>query len=240
MRQMVIIHGKKLKPMAALLIVGVMGALLFSVFWQGSQAVITSTNERYVVMIDAGHGGYDPGAIAEQEIYEKEINLQIAKKVRDFLNPSGITTLLTREEDEDYVPEGTKGRKAKKQMDLNYRISKATEAKADIFVSIHVNSTVTGNKSGAETFYDFSSEESKNLAVNIQQELIKISGMNRRIAKPGDFYIIKNTSMPAVIVEVGYLSNFNERKKLQQSWYQEQVARAIAKGIANYFEKGNY
>jgi N-acetylmuramoyl-L-alanine amidase len=236
MRQMVVIFGKKLKPMAALVVVGVMGTLLFSVFWQGSKAVITGTNEKYVVMIDAGHGGYDPGAIAERDIYEKEINLQIAKKTRDFLVPSGIAAILTREEDEDYVPEGVTGRKTKKQIDLNYRIAKATGAKADIFVSIHVNSTVTGKKSGAETFYNFSSEESKNLAVNIQHELIKISGMNRRIAKPGDFYIIKNTSMPAVIVEVGYLSNINERKKLRQTWYQDQVARAIAKGIANFFE----
>ncbi|HWQ72227.1 MAG TPA: N-acetylmuramoyl-L-alanine amidase [Desulfitobacteriaceae bacterium] len=236
MRQIVVIQGKKLKPMAALLITGVMGALLFLVFWHGSKAVIASTNNKYIVMVDAGHGGYDPGAIAVQDIYEKEINLQIAKKVRDFLNPSGVTTLLTREDDVDYVPEGVKGKKAKKQIDLNYRIAKATEAKADIFVSIHVNSTVTGKNSGAETFYYLNSEESKMLAVNIQQELIKISGMNRRIAKPGDFYIIKNTSMPAVIVEVGYLSNYNERKKLLQSWYQEQVARAIAKGIANYFE----
>ncbi len=236
MRQIVVIQGKKLKPMAALLITGVMGALLFLVFWHGSKAVIASTNNKYIVMVDAGHGGYDPGAIAVQDIYEKEISLQIAKKVRDFLNPSGVTTLLTREDDVDYVPEGVKGKKAKKQIDLNYRIAKATEAKADIFVSIHVNSTVTGKNSGAETFYYLNSEESKMLAVNIQQELIKISGMNRRIAKPGDFYIIKNTSMPAVIVEVGYLSNYNERKKLLQSWYQEQVARAIAKGIANYFE----
>ncbi|MDD2233306.1 MAG: N-acetylmuramoyl-L-alanine amidase [Desulfitobacteriaceae bacterium] len=236
MRQMVVIFGKNLVSMAALIIVGVMGILLFSVFWQGSKAVITGTNEKFVVMLDAGHGGYDPGAIAEQDIYEKEINLQIAKKTRDFLVPSGIAVILTREEDEDYVPEGVTGRKTKKQIDLNYRISMATGAKADIFVSIHVNSTVAGKKSGAETFYYFGSEESKNLAVNIQQELIKISGMNRRIAKPGDFYIIKNTSMPAVIVEVGYLSNINEREKLRQTWYQDQVARAIAKGIADFFQ----
>lgn len=236
MRPMVVIPGKQLKPMAALLIIGVMGALLFSVFWQGSKAVISSTNEKYMVMIDAGHGGYDPGAITKEGIYEKEINLKIARKVRDLLIPTGITTLLTRDEDIDYVPEGVRGRNTKKQIDLNYRIAKAAEARADIFVSIHVNSTVTGQNSGAETFYHFSSEESKNLAVCIQQELIKISGMNRRIAKPGNFYIIRNTSMPAVIVEVGYLSNTGERKKLQQSWYQEQVAHGIAKGIANYFE----
>ncbi|MHB8125043.1 MAG: N-acetylmuramoyl-L-alanine amidase family protein [Desulfitobacteriaceae bacterium] len=236
MRQMVVIPGKQLIPMAALFIIGVMGALLLSVIWQGSVAVISSTNNKHVVMIDAGHGGYDPGAITSQGIYEKKINLQIALKVRDLLEPSGVTTLLTRDEDEDYVPDGVKGKITKKQIDLNYRIAKAVEARADIFVSIHVNSNEAARNSGAETFYHFSSEEGKTLAVSIQQELVKISGMNRRVAKPGDFYIIKNTSMPAIIVEVGYLSNVAERKKLQQSWYQEQVARGIAKGIANYFE----
>ena len=235
MRQLVIIPGRQLKPMAALFNIGIMGILILSVFWQGSTAVISSTNDKHVVMIDAGHGGYDPGAITSQGIYEKEINLQIAKKVRDLLVPSGITTLLTRDEDEDYVPDGVRGRSTKKQIDLNYRIAKAVEAKADIFVSIHVNSATTGTNSGAETFYHFSSEEGKTLAACIQQEMVKIAGMHRRIAKPGDFYIIKNTSMPAVIVEVGYLSNAMERKKLQQSWYQEQVARSIAKGIATYF-----
>lgn len=236
MRQLVIIPGKQLKPMAALLMIGIMGILLLSVFWQGSAAVISSTNDSHVVMIDAGHGGYDPGAITSQGIYEKAINLQIAKKVRDLLVPSGVTTLLTRDEDEDYVPDGVRGKTTKKQIDLNYRIAKAVEAKADIFVSIHVNSTLAGNNSGAETFYNFSSEQGKALAVCVQQELVKITGMHRRVAKPGNFYIIKNTSMPAVIVEVGYLSNITERKKLQQAWYQEQVARGIAKGIATYFE----
>ncbi len=236
MRQMVVIPGKQLKSMAALFIIGVMGALLLSVFWQGSAAVSSSTSDKHVVMIDAGHGGYDPGAITSQGIYEKEINLQIAKRVRDLLVPRGVTTLLTRDEDEDYVPDGVRGRISKKQIDLNYRIAKAVEVRADVFVSIHVNSTVAARNSGAETFYHFRSEEGKALAVFIQQELVKISGMNRRVAKPGDFYIIKNTAMPAVIVEVGYLSNVAERKKLQQSWYQEQLAHGIAKGIANYFE----
>jgi N-acetylmuramoyl-L-alanine amidase len=111
----------------------------------------------------------------------------------------------------------------------------AREVNADVFVSLHVNATATGLQSGAETFYHYQSESGKGLAELIQQELIKIPGMNRRITKPGDFYIIKNTSMPAIIVEVGYLSSVKEQKKLQQSWYQEQLARAIAKGIANYF-----
>lgn len=235
MRRPVIIPGKKLKTSAALLVLAIMGGLVLSVFWQGSEMALNHLNE-ITVVIDPGHGGYDPGAITAQGIYEKEINLQISKKVVDFLRPSGMKVILTREEDVDYVPNGVRGRDTKKQIDLNYRINMASAAEADIFVSIHVNATATGQKSGAETFYHFRSEKGRELAESIQKELIRIPGMNYRIAKPGDFYVINNTSMPAVIVEVGYLSNVAERKKLQQPWYQEQLARAIAKGIANYFQ----
>jgi N-acetylmuramoyl-L-alanine amidase len=210
--------------------------LVFSVLWQGSTAVVSHLEERHVVMLDPGHGGYDPGAVSSQGVYEKSINLQIAQKVKEMLSPCGIEAFLTREEDIDYVPAGVKGKITKKQIDLNRRIQMASEAKADVFVSLHVNATIEGRNSGAETFYHFKSKSGKELAELIQQELIKISGMNRRIAKPGDFYVINNTTMPAVIVEVGYLSSVKEQKKLQQSWYQEQLARAIAKGIAVYFK----
>lgn len=221
---------------AILLVVGVMSMLVLSVFWHGSTAVVSQLKDRYVVMLDPGHGGYDPGAVSSHGVYEKAINLQIAQKVGEMLRPSGIEVFLTREEDIDYAPNGVKGKTTKKHIDLNHRIEMANEEKADIFVSLHVNATVTGQNSGAETFYHYKSESGKRLAELIQQELIKINGMNRRIAKPGDFYIVKNTSMPSVIVEVGYLSSAKEQKKLQQTWYQEQLSRAIAKGIANYFE----
>ncbi|MHB8073431.1 N-acetylmuramoyl-L-alanine amidase family protein [Desulfosporosinus fructosivorans] len=220
---------------AILLVLGVMSMLVVSVLWQGSTAVVSHYEKGHVVMLDPGHGGYDPGATTKQGVYEKSINLQIAQKVKEMLGPSGIGVFLTREEDIDYVPEGVKGKTTKKQIDLNRRIEMAKEANADIFVSLHVNATASGLESGSETFYHYQSEAGKRLAELIQQEVIKIPGMNRRIAKPGDFYIIKNASMPAVIVEVGYLSSLKEQKKLQQSWYQEQLARAIAKGIANFF-----
>lgn len=231
MRKYVGIPGNKT---AILLVLSVMSMLVFSVLWQGSTAVVSHFEKGNIVMLDPGHGGYDPGA-TKQGVYEKSINLQIAQKVKEMLGPSGIEVFLTREEDIDYVPDGVKGKTTKKQIDLNRRIDMAKEAKADVFVSLHVNATPTGQESGAETFYHYQSESGKRLAELIQQELIKIPGMNRRIAKPGDFYIIKNTSMPAVIVEVGYLSSVKEQKKLHQSWYQEQLARAIAKGIANFF-----
>ena len=224
------------KKTAIYLVIGVMSMLILSVLWQGSVAVVGYHGKGHIVMLDPGHGGYDPGAITAQGVYEKAINLQIAQKVKELLQPSGIKVFLTREEDIDYVPEGVKGKTIKKQIDLNRRIDMANQAKAEVFISLHVNATPNGKYSGAETFYLFKSEPGKKLAELIQQELIKIPGMNRRIAKPGDFYIVKNTSMPAVIVEVGYLSSVKEQKKLQQTWYQEQLSRAIAKGIANYFE----
>ncbi|WP_088226317.1 N-acetylmuramoyl-L-alanine amidase [Desulfosporosinus sp. FKB] len=233
MRLLLGVPGKK---MAIGFVLGVMSLLIFSVLWQGSTAVVSHFEEHYTVMLDPGHGGYDPGAISSQGVYEKSINLQIAQKVKEMLSPSGIEVFLTREEDIDYVPAGVKGKITKKQIDLNRRIAMASQAKADVFVSLHVNATPQGQNSGAETFYHYKSKSGKELAELIQQELIKIPAMNRRIAKPGDFYVINNTTMPAVIVEVGYLSSSKEQEKLQQSWYQEQLSRAVAKGIARYFE----
>ena len=221
--------------MAVFVVLTVMTGLILSVFYQASAAVVSQLNTKYSVLLDAGHGGYDPGAITKQGVYEKGINLEMAKRVQELLEPCGIDVILTRDEDEDYVPEGTRGKQPRKQADLNYRISMANQAKVDAFISLHLNATVTGLISGAETFYHFKSEEGKRLAETIQQELVKVPGMNRRIAKPGDFYIINNSPMPTVIVELGYLSNPKELKKLQEPWYQDQLAHAVAKGIANYF-----
>lgn len=233
MRRLVVITGNKVWSFAAIVVVCIMVFLVLSVAWQGTE-VVGSLKEVHTVVLDPGHGGYDPGATTKQGVYEKEINLQIAEKVVAQLKPTGVRVLLTRDEDEDYAS-GVKGKGTKKQTDLNYRIALAGKSHADIFVSLHVNAAAGNAKSGAETFYHYKSEEGKKLAGAIQRELVKIAGMNKRIAKPGDFYIIKNTSMPAVIVELGYLTNTAELKKLRQPWYQEQLATAVAKGIAKYF-----
>jgi len=235
MRRLVIIPGKQLWRLAAILVVVVMGCLLGSVVWQGSSAVVGYLGDRHVVVLDPGHGGYDPGAITSHGVYEKDLTLQVAQRVKELLDPSGIKIVLTRDEDEDYVPSGVKGKGTKKQIDLNQRILLASQAGGDVLVSLHVNSVAKGDNSGAETFYHYSSASGKRLAEAIQRELAKVPGMNRRVAKPADFYIIRNTAMPAVIVELGYLSNTVEQKKLQQAWYQDQLARAVAKGIISYF-----
>ncbi|MHB1652490.1 MAG: N-acetylmuramoyl-L-alanine amidase family protein [Desulfitobacteriaceae bacterium] len=234
MRRLLILPGRMFHNLAVLVVLGVMASLVLSVLWQGSAVLSGQLNDLHVVVIDPGHGGYDPGAITKQGLYEKEINLVIAEKVAGLLRPTGIQVLLTRDKDEDYVSPGITGKESRKRTDLNYRIGLASKANADIFVSLHVNATVGGSKSGAETFYHFKSASGKELAEAIQSELQKIPGMNRRIAKPGDFYVINNTSMPAVLVELGYLTNPGELAKIKQPWYQEQLAHAVAKGIAKY------
>lgn len=235
MRRPVIIPGRHTRGMAVLIVLMVMFSLVVSLFYQGSAAVLGPLEKKYKVVVDAGHGGYDPGAITKQGVYEKEINLEMAKRVKELLGPTGIEVLLTREEDIDYVPEGVKGRQARKQADLDYRISLAQEFEADILISLHLNATPSGRNTGAETFYYFDSVEGKRLAETIQQELIKVPGMNRRIAKPGEYYLLRNSPMPAVIVELGYISNPKEFARLQEPWYQDQLAKAVAKGVANYF-----
>lgn len=187
--------------------------------------------EGFVVVIDPGHGGYDPGAITKLGIYEKDINLAIGKKLESQLELTGAKVIMTRENDRDYVAEGIPDT-TKKRTDLNYRIRLAETAKANVIISIHVNAG--SRKSGAETFYQEGSAAGKELAENIQNELRKIPGMNKRVAKSGQFYLTKQTSITAVIVEVGYLSNPTERIKLQQEEYQTQLARAIAQGVNIY------
>lgn len=225
---------KKDSELSAFVVLVIMLSLLGSVVWQGSQTVFYQLAKPRMVVIDPGHGGYDPGAVAAQDVYEKDLTLQVSQRVQYLLKLNGVEVKLTRDEDEDYVADGATGRD-KKRSDLNVRIQLAQEAKADIYVSLHVNAVTSGLNSGAETFYFTRSASGKILAEAIQGELIQIPGMNRRMAKPADFYVVKNTSMPAILIELGYLSNPTERAKLLREQYQEELAQAITQGIMHYF-----
>ncbi len=236
MRKIVWYLGKKYYRIVPFLVLGYMAVILIFTAFGFSRAVMVMSMSGRVIVIDPGHGGYDPGAIAPQGLYEKDINLAIGQKLKAQLAPTGAQIILTREDDRDYVAEGVRGRRTRKQSDLDYRISIAEEAKAEIFVSIHVNATPGGNKSGAEAFFQEGSEQGRLLAEIIQEELRKVPTMNKRIAKPGEFYLTRKTKITTVIVELGYLSNLNEREKLQEGWYQEQLTKAIARGIIRFLE----
>jgi N-acetylmuramoyl-L-alanine amidase len=183
-----------------------------------------------IVVVDAGHGGWDPGKISGTGTQEKDINLSIALKLQAYLENGGSVVMMTRIEDEALG--------AKKAADMRNRKEIANLSKADIIVSIHQNSYPSGSVRGAQTFYFAESEKSKRLALSIQNELVDfVDPKNARSIKDNSkYFILKQTAIPAVIVECGFLTNSAERGLLTTDEYQEKIAWAIYKGIIAYFE----
>lgn len=184
-----------------------------------------------IIVIDPGHGGFDPGAW-RGDVLEKDITLQISKKLAERLSQAGAMVILLRETDCALIPEGDdEAVGGLKHQDLANRVKKANEAGADLFISIHANADLSPKWSGAQTFYNSKSEQSKALAEAIQEELIRILGNTNRKVKTGNYYVLEHTEMPAVIVEVGFISNPREARLLTSSEYQSKLAYAIFSGI---------
>ena len=194
--------------------------------------LVTSENvqaQKDLVVIDAGHGGDDPGKVGINDALEKDINLQIAEKVKAYLEENEIEVLMTREKD---VMEDTKLKDMKKRVDL------INEVKPAITVSIHQNSYSDSGIKGAQVFYYTDSEVSKEAATLLQEELRKIDTENTRQIKDNNvFYMLKKTEVPTVIVECGFLSNAEEAEKLVSEEYQEEVAQAICSGIIKWMSQ---
>jgi N-acetylmuramoyl-L-alanine amidase len=179
------------------------------------------------IVIDAGHGGIDAGT-NHGNILEKDINLAIAKKLENFFTGRGnINVIMTRDTDELYQKDRNK--------DIVHRVKVVKESKADLLVSIHVNSFPGSQSFGGQTFYKANSEESKKLADFIQKKLIEIQPENYRKIKEGPYYVLRKSPVPAVIVEVGFISNSKDRKRISNSKEQDKIAQAIGEGIIDYF-----
>ena len=191
--------------------------------------LVTSENvqaEKDIVVIDAGHGGHDPGKVGVNDALEKDINLQIAQKVKKHLEKNGIQVIMTREDD---VMEDTK------LEDMKKRVALINEIKPAITVSIHQNSYSDASVKGAQVFYYAGSEVSKEVASLMQEELRKVDTENtRQIKSNSDFYMLKKTEVPTIIVECGFLSNPGEAEKLTSEEYQEEMAQAICSGIMTW------
>jgi N-acetylmuramoyl-L-alanine amidase len=186
------------------------------------QAIIPpkSTASGKTVVIDAGHGGSDYGAIREG-INEKDINLNIAKKVRDILSKQGYLVHMTRDTDVF--------------VSLEDRVIFAEKFTPDIFISIHVNSSVRPEINGIETHYYH--QESLSLAQTVHAALASaIQTTNRGLFK-SKFYVINHTTMPAILVEIGFISNDAERAQLTGEGRKQATAKAIAEGVNNYFKQ---
>lgn len=196
-----------------------------------SQLVISEEVQakKQVVVIDAGHGGYDPGKIGVNKALEKDINLQISEKIKRYLEESGIEVVMTREKD---IMEETK------LTDMQKRVSLINKTKPVIAVSIHQNSYSDSSVTGAQVFYYKGSEVGKEAATLMQEELKKLNSENvREIKENNNFYMLKKTKVPTIIVECGFLSNAQEAERLVSEEYQEVLAETISGGIIKWLEQ---
>lgn len=185
-----------------------------------------------IIVIDVGHGGYDPGKVSLNGIKEKDINLQISQHLKEELSSYGYTVFLTREDDIGLCDENVSN---KKRSDLNNRIQFFKQHNADLAISIHQNSYTDAASHGAQTFYFSNSEQGKLLAQSIQKSLLSIDSTNKRSEKASDsYYLLKHSDIPSVIVECGFLSNPTETANLTDSNYQKSIAHAISEGIYQY------
>jgi N-acetylmuramoyl-L-alanine amidase len=179
-----------------------------------------------VIVVDAGHGGIDSG-VGDGPVAEKDVNLGIALKLAELLRQGGATVHLTRDDDHRM---GTRYRE-----DLALRVRLANEKNADLFVSIHANSSPRdSSQRGAQTFSQPGAEESAKLSRAILSEIVRVVGNTDRTPKEMDFYLGRNTTMPTVIVETGFVTNPREFKLLQDPAYQGRMAFAIYSGVVKY------
>ncbi len=216
------------------ILICVMIYMVYSVYTQKSVSTFALPTSKRVIVIDAGHGGRDPGKVGASGAYEKDLNLKIAAKLQAYLEQSGSYVLMTRIDDEGLYQESDPN---KKRADLKHRKEIINRGQADIMISIHQNSFVESKYKGAQVFYHNSSAEGRKMAQYIQNEIKTFvdPGNNRQSKANTDYYILKTTEIPAVIVECGFLSNEQEEANLNTEQYQEKIAWAIYMGLVKYF-----
>lgn len=222
-----------IRVMTALLIMVAVYFVLYERSEQASSGKVEQEKKKLCVVIDAGHGGADPGKVGINGALEKDINLEIARKLKVFLEQADIEVVLTRDSDMGLYDENASN---KKVQDMKRRVEIIETSEPVMTVSIHQNSYHEEYVHGAQTFYYANSEQSKLLAEKIQMLLLEeIDGENTRVAKSNDsYYLLKKTSTPIVIVECGFLSNSEEAEKLSSDYYQEKLAWAIHLAILQY------
>lgn len=190
-----------------------------------------------VIVVDAGHGEPDGGAVSSNGISEAEINLKIALKLQNLLEQSGATVILTRSDENGIYDLDKETLKQKKVSDIKNRVKIGNSSSADIFISIHLNKIPQQQYSGWQTFFKKDCENGKKLATAIQENLKQaVQKENDRVPmKIDNVYIVKNVEIPLTIVECGFLSNTEEEKQLQDDNYQNRLAWGIYNGIIDYF-----
>lgn len=188
-----------------------------------------------LIVLDPGHGGCDPGAIGPTGITEKSVTLRISLETKKLLEASGAKVIMTRTTD---VEVSSKGENASDIEELQARCDIANKAKADAFVSIHLDSFSSREASGTTGYYYVKgTADSRRLASSIQSSVVRQLNTNSRGAKSCNFYVVRKTRMPATLVEIAFLSNPREEKLLTSSAGVKKAAQGVADGIAEFFKK---
>lgn len=186
-----------------------------------------------LIYIDPGHGGRDPGAIYK-DIYEAPINLEISKTLAERLEKKGAIVYMTRTGDYDI---SNKNSWNKKHSDLQNRVNLIENANADLYLSIHLNADSSNKWKGAQVFYDDVNDKNKILAEKLQESFKNNLKSNRKIKEISTYYMYRRIkSVPGVLVEVGFLTNQNERYLLRQKSYQNKVSDAIIDGVIKFYK----
>jgi len=223
------LHKKAELILIIIVLIGLIGAGRKLVDLVSSGKVKTGED---TVIIDCGHGGADPGKVGINNALEKDLNLQIGKLVKKRLKKEGIKVLMTREKDEMLAGEEFDN---KKVQDMKARVEYINKTAPALAVSIHQNSYHEENVRGAQVFYYSHSKEGEQAADMMQAALLSLDMENTREEKPNDsYYLLKKTEVPTIIVECGFLSNYEEAQLLISKEYQEKVADAITEGIKTY------
>ncbi len=221
----------------ALIIFGMIFAIWGSGRIYRSVQVMATPLGNKVILIDPGHGGIDAGA-SDNGAVEKELNLEIAIALKDYIEANGGVCYMTRVEDTNTADPNRKNGLSQKMSDLKMRKKNIEDFKADVFVSIHMNKFSQSQYKGLQVFYDDNIEESKLLGESIQGSVKEIlrDGNTRQAKATGDkIYVLKGNEIPSVLVECGFLSNSEEAENLKKPDYQKKIAWGIFRGIAKYF-----
>ena len=192
--------------------------------------------KKYIVCVDPGHGGTDPGKVGINGQLEKDINLAIAKKLKTYLEASDVTVVLTRDKDMGLYSSGDAH---KKMADMRKRCQLIGEAKPDLVISIHQNSYHEEAIRGGQVFYYKTSVRGKQLAQLLQERFDYVLGdANKRQAKANDnYYLLLHVKEPIIIAECGFLSNWEEAEKLETKEYQDRLAWTLHMGIMEYLNQ---
>ena len=223
---------------SVIVIVSTLIGAMSDLFLDRASLAVTEGEGNPTVIIDAGHGGEDCGAIGKNGVYEKDLNLQIAVEIGNMLAEKGYDVVYTRTDDALlYLPEeNIKG--IRKISDLKNRCKIASEYKNAIFISIHMNSFGDSKYSGLQVYYSENDSAARTLAESIQRSVTDaLQPSNKRVIKRGEgIYVLENIYIPAVLVECGFLSNVEECEKLSEKEYQKQLSFRIVCGIIEYIE----